>query len=299
MAPKAPSDKPSRKTTRKPAAAPADVDAFLASLDHPLDRELRAVRRVVLAADPRVAEEIKWNAPSFRTSEHFATFHLRAKGCVQIILHLGAKQRAGARVAVADPTGLLEWLGPNRATVKLRDLEEIAAKRVALTRVLRAWIAHLDAPASSRAKEKPSRARPTRGGAGKETSTIDGYLEAVRPDQRAALEKLRKVIEAAAPGCEACISYGLPAFRRAGRLLVAFGAAPRHCAFYPMSGSIVAAFAAELEERETSKGTIRFQPDDPLPAALVRKIVKARIAENAGGAASGVALRAAIRARRP
>jgi uncharacterized protein YdhG (YjbR/CyaY superfamily) len=63
---------------------------------------------------------------------------------------------------------------------------------------------------------------------------------------------------------------------------VAFGASENHCAFYPMSGSTVEAHQDELKDYETSKGTIRFQADKPLPAALVRKLVKARIAENAG-----------------
>ena len=110
--------------------------------------------------------------------------------------------------------------------------------------------------------------------------TIDEYLAALSTDKRAALEKLRKTIRAAAPAAEECISYQLPAFRLNG-MLVAFGAAANHCAFYPMSASTVAAFKDELEDYETSKGTIRFQPEHPLPAALVRKLVKARIAENA------------------
>jgi uncharacterized protein YdhG (YjbR/CyaY superfamily) len=72
----------------------------------------------------------------------------------------------------------------------------------------------------------------------------------------------------------------MPAFRLNG-MLVGFGATASHCAFYPMSASTVAAHKAELKNYDTSKGTIRFQPDKPLPAALVRKLVKARIAENA------------------
>ena len=111
--------------------------------------------------------------------------------------------------------------------------------------------------------------------------TIDEYLAALSDDKRAALEKLRKTIRAAAPKVEECISYQLPAFRLNG-ILVAFGATKNHCAFYPMSSATVAAYKDELKNYDTSKGTIRFQPDKPLPAALVRKLVKARIAENAG-----------------
>ena len=110
--------------------------------------------------------------------------------------------------------------------------------------------------------------------------TIDDYLAPLSADKRAALQKLRNAIKAAAPRAEECISYQLPAFRLDGKLLVAFGARSNHCAFYPMSASTVETHKADLKDYETSKGTIRFQPDDPLPAALVRKLVKARIAEN-------------------
>jgi len=112
--------------------------------------------------------------------------------------------------------------------------------------------------------------------------TIDEYLATLSEDQRAALEKLRKTIKAAAPKAEECISYRLPAFRLNGKVLVAFGATADHCAFYPMSSSTVAAHQDDLKGYDTSKGTIRFPPNHPLPAALVRKLVKARIAENAG-----------------
>ena len=112
--------------------------------------------------------------------------------------------------------------------------------------------------------------------------TIDEYLAALSDDQRAALEKLRKTIRAAAPKAEECINYGHAAFRLNGKNLVGFGATAKHCAFYLMSGSTVDAHQDELQDYDTSKGTIRFPADKPLPAALVRKLVKARIAENDG-----------------
>lgn len=125
----------------------------------------------------------------------------------------------------------------------------------------------------------PKAVRPKRR-SGPGASTIDEYLAALSDDdKRAALEKLRKTIRSAAPGAEECISYRLPAFRLDG-MLVAFGATASHCAFFPMSSTTVAAFKKELDDYDTSKGTIRFQPDHPLPAALVRRMVKARIAEN-------------------
>jgi uncharacterized protein YdhG (YjbR/CyaY superfamily) len=110
--------------------------------------------------------------------------------------------------------------------------------------------------------------------------TIDEYLAEVEPEQRRALERLRKAIKAAAPEAEECISYGLAGFRLRGRMLVWMGAARKHCSFFP-GGLPLVSFEKELHGFDTSKGTIRFQPDAPLPIALVRKIVKARIAENA------------------
>ena len=106
--------------------------------------------------------------------------------------------------------------------------------------------------------------------------TPDGYLGALSDDKRAALERLRKTIKATAPEAEECISYQLPAFRLKGKLLVAYGAAASHCAFYP--GSVVQVLKDELKDYDTSKGTIRFPSDRPLPPALVRKLVKLRIA---------------------
>lgn len=111
--------------------------------------------------------------------------------------------------------------------------------------------------------------------------TFDEYLAALSDDNRAALEKLRKTIKAAAPKAEECISYGLAAFRLDEKPLVALGATANHCGFYLMSNSTVAAHRDELKKYDTSTGTIRFPADKPLPAALVRKLVKARIAENA------------------
>jgi hypothetical protein len=130
----------------KPSTAvPASVEAFLAALEHPRKPEILALRRIILDVDPGIREGIKWNAPSFSTSEHFATFHLRAKDGVQIILHLGAKVRASATtgVVIADPSALLEWLAADRAAVKFRDLRDIEARGAAFAAVLRQWIALL------------------------------------------------------------------------------------------------------------------------------------------------------------
>jgi len=113
----------------------------------------------------------------------------------------------------------------------------------------------------------------------KAPASTDSYLARLGDDKRRALQKLRKDIKAAVPKAEECISYGVPGFRLNGRLLVSYGAGAKHCAFYP--GSIVQQFKKELKNHDTSKGTIRFAADEPLPASLVRKVVKARIAQRA------------------
>ena len=110
-----------------------------------------------------------------------------------------------------------------------------------------------------------------------EPRTVDGYLARVSGEKRAALEKLRRDIRAAAPEAQECIAYGIPTFRVDGKMLVSFGAAAGHCAFYPGAWPIEA-LRNDLRAYETRKGTIRFQPGRPLPAALVRKLVRARIA---------------------
>ena len=115
-------------------------------------------------------------------------------------------------------------------------------------------------------------------------TTVEEYLARLGADQRAALEQLRRTIKSAAPRAEECISYQLPAFRLDGRMLVWYGAGANHCSFYP--GAIVDAHKAELKQYETSKGTIRFQPDAPLPPALVKKLVRACVARNEARRAS-------------
>lgn len=131
--------------TAKRAASPPTVDAFLATLDHPHAHAVAAARAIILGAAPEIGEGIKWNAPSFRTTEWFATFHLRTRDGVQLILHLGARVRdtAATGIAVDDPHGLLEWLARDRATVRFRDLADVEARRDALAALVRAWIAHV------------------------------------------------------------------------------------------------------------------------------------------------------------
>jgi uncharacterized protein YdhG (YjbR/CyaY superfamily) len=108
---------------------------------------------------------------------------------------------------------------------------------------------------------------------------VDAYLAAVPPDARAALEHLRKTIKAAAPDATEVISYQIPTFRQR-RSIVAYAAFKDHCSFVVMSPAVMEAHNDELKGYDTSKGTIHFSTDAPLPTALVTKLVKARIREN-------------------
>lgn len=123
----------------------AAVDQFMAALDHPFKTEIETLRLAILAVDPSVAEGIKWNAPSWRTAEYFATTHLRSKTGLGLILHLGAKARAlpDGGLAIDDPTGLLKWLGKDRAQVEISSAADLTAKLPALQALLRQWMAYV------------------------------------------------------------------------------------------------------------------------------------------------------------
>jgi uncharacterized protein YdhG (YjbR/CyaY superfamily) len=110
--------------------------------------------------------------------------------------------------------------------------------------------------------------------------TIDEYLAGVPEPARSTLEKIRATIRSAVPPeATETISYQIPTFRYKGPL-VAFAAFSKHCSFFPMGASVLDAFESELKGFRTSKGTLHFPLDKPLPAALVKKLVKARIAQN-------------------
>jgi uncharacterized protein YdhG (YjbR/CyaY superfamily) len=111
------------------------------------------------------------------------------------------------------------------------------------------------------------------------TAQIDATLAALPADVHEVLQSLRETIAAAAPTAVEAISYGAPAFRYDGRPLVAYAAAKAHCSFFPMSPAVIDAHRGELADFDTAKGTIRFTPATPLPAELVAKLVRARIAE--------------------
>lgn len=111
----------------------------------------------------------------------------------------------------------------------------------------------------------------------KKPTNSDEYIAQLPADQQAALERVRQQISSAAPKAEEHFGYGLPGFKYNGHPLLYFGAAKEHCALY---GAVPPGFAEKLKDFEMSKGTIRFTPKKPIPAALVKAIVKARMIEN-------------------
>ena len=138
------------KTGRARPSAVETVDEFMRGLDHPLAPALVVVRSTIQGASPQIAEGIKWNSPSFflkKSEAYFATVnvHTRTKGrdCVSVIFHQGAKVKNAPGPKIDDPDGILEWLGKDRAAVWFFDLNEARAKKSALARIVRQWIAQV------------------------------------------------------------------------------------------------------------------------------------------------------------
>jgi uncharacterized protein YdhG (YjbR/CyaY superfamily) len=111
-------------------------------------------------------------------------------------------------------------------------------------------------------------------------TSIDEYLAAVPEPACSTLQKLRATIRSVVPAdATEAISYGMPAFKYKGPL-IGFAAFSKHCSLFPMNSSLTIEFKNELTDYPTSKGTIRFPLDKPIPAALVKKLVRARVAQN-------------------
>lgn len=149
---KAPAKRAATKSAPKLAKAPAktkskaepSADDFMATLDHPLKVEFEAVRKTILSADTSIADGVKWNALSFRTTGWFATVNLRSQDTVQLILHLGAKVGKEAPAdAIPDPKGLLKWLGKDRAMATLGAGSTLKTNLPALKTLVKAWIRYV------------------------------------------------------------------------------------------------------------------------------------------------------------
>lgn len=125
--------------------APATVDDLLAALEQPQKSDIMALRKVILSADPSISDGVKWNAPSFCTTEYFATINLRAKAGVEVILHFGAKKNriSDTGVDISDPDKLLVWLARDRARVTFNDSADLRKKQSDFATLLREWIKHV------------------------------------------------------------------------------------------------------------------------------------------------------------
>jgi hypothetical protein len=141
MAPK----KPVRKSDSPASSDTRAVDDYMRELDHPLKAEIEAVRRIILGSHPRIGEGIKWNSPSFRVDDYFATINLHSKTVVRVILHKGAKVKDNttAEPQLSDPKKLLEWPARDRAVVKFFDMADITAKRAAFEKIVNQWVEQL------------------------------------------------------------------------------------------------------------------------------------------------------------
>ena len=117
-----------------------DVETYMRELEHPHKKEMQAVRRIIKGVNPRITEEIKWNAPSFAVGEHFVTFNAWAKDCVQLIFHHGPRKSANKAPPIEDPGALLEWLAPDRASMKFYGMKDVKSKKAGLQSMVQQWI---------------------------------------------------------------------------------------------------------------------------------------------------------------
>jgi hypothetical protein len=136
---------PKKASARKAASSLNSTEAvteFMNKLEHPLKAEMEAVRTLILSANKKITEGIKWNAPSFYLNEYFATFNPRARDFVQVIFHQGAKVKDNGVEAlkIDDDGGLLEWLAKDRFSAKFYNMEDIESKKAALQLVVNQWI---------------------------------------------------------------------------------------------------------------------------------------------------------------
>ena len=114
-------------------------------------------------------------------------------------------------------------------------------------------------------------------------SRIDAYLAALPADQRELLQRLRAQIARVVPGADETISYGMPAFKLNGRFLVSFAGWKAHCSIYPLTDTFLAAHTDALEGYGRTKGSLHFTPGAPVPEALMQALIRARVADLAGG----------------
>lgn len=126
------------------AARLPTVAELLSALDHPHKAGIERLRTSILSLDSRITEEVKWNAPSFRLHDHFATFRLHPPKGIQLVLHTGAKSKSNTRAfAIDDPDSLLKWQASDRCVLTLVSTEDLAAREAAVLASVRQWITQL------------------------------------------------------------------------------------------------------------------------------------------------------------
>ncbi len=132
-----------KATAKLPPPEGNEVDAFLESLDHPRRDDIVRVRQVILSAAPGIVEEVKWNAPSFRTDEHFCTFNLRSRDEIVLVLHRGAKKQQPRKMKLSPKAeALVKWLDDDRALVSIEP-SRVASCKSAMTALIREWVGQL------------------------------------------------------------------------------------------------------------------------------------------------------------
>ena len=135
-----------KKTTAPKAAGSGEneVDRFMAALDHPLKAEIEAIRALILGADRRIKESVKWNAPSFSIDDHFATLKLYPPAAVQVVLHTGARVKSNSTaMEIRDPSSLLKWAAVDRCLATFSSMEDVTSNGPAFEAILKQWIEQL------------------------------------------------------------------------------------------------------------------------------------------------------------
>lgn len=129
---------------KAPAKPVADAETFMGRLEHPHKAGIDRLREVIRRIDPRIVEEVKWNAPSFRLEEHFATFKLHPPKSIQLVLHRGAKAAPpGKALELRDPHGLVKWAAPDRCVITLESSRQAAELAPEVEELVRSWISQL------------------------------------------------------------------------------------------------------------------------------------------------------------
>ncbi|MEQ1557438.1 MAG: DUF1801 domain-containing protein [Methyloglobulus sp.] len=131
-----------KKTTSGKEAV--DVESFMCELDHPCKDGINRLRSAIKSLDSRIQEEVKWNSPSYKLEDHFATFKLYPPKQIQLVLHRGAKPKVlDKQLGLPDPHGLLKWVAPDRCVLSLRSSEQAIELESEVQELVRLWVAQL------------------------------------------------------------------------------------------------------------------------------------------------------------